>query len=479
MLTYDILDGAKQEQRVLPDLTVAARSADRTELARSLAEYQRELGAPDAAVHAAESLTRPDAAVIVTGQQPGLLGGPILVLAKALSAIAWAKRLAVESGCPVVPVFWVASEDHDLPEVNAVTVLDQADRTVKLSLPLEPGRRMLSEIDPGEGAQRLLNEVRGLLPQSEFLDEVLEPLLSADRPSLGRWFAGIISRWLGGEGLVVVEPHLFRTAARGVLDFERERPGAIAQAVAPGPVTPVDVPFFKVIDGMRSRVASIAELPASPEGVSWDVLTRVLAQNLALPVAGHVVGPSEALYCAQVAPAHALLGISAPPLLPRASLLLMERKVSRALTRFETTLPEVLQEGEAALEGEVFSHEGFDRALTELENALQSKWLEVTVEAARLDETLRRKAEGAEQALLKAIDKLKGHGRKAMDRVTGRDREQRDKVLAHLLPGGKPQERVLSPLPFMARHGADLPSRLLKVVEKVPDGRMAVRLWRG
>ncbi len=479
MLTYDILEGAVRGQRVLPDLTVASRLADRTELARSLAAYQRELGAPPAAVEAAGSLARSDAAVIVTGQQPGLLGGPILVLAKALSAVAFAKRLAARSGRPVVPIFWVASEDHDLPEVNAVTVLDQADRTVKLSLLLDSGRRMLSEIDPGEGAERLLTEVRGLLPQSEFLAEVMEPLENVGRPSLGRWFAGIISRWLGGEGLVVVEPHLFRTAARGVLDLDLERPGAIAGAVAPGPVTPADVPFFKVTDGMRSRVASVDELPADPERVSWDVLTRVLAQNLALPVAGHVVGPSEALYCAQVAPAHALLKISAPPLLPRASLLLMERKVSRALTRFEVTLPEVLSEGEAALKGEEFSHGGFDRALTDLETALSSKWLEVTVEAARLDETLKRKAEGAEQTLLKAIDKLKGHGRKAMDRVTGRDREQREKVLAHLLPGGQLQERVLSPLPFMARHGADLPSRLLRVVEKVPDGSFAVRLWRG
>ena len=121
---------------------------------------------------------------------------------------------------------------------------------------------------------------------------------------------------------------------------------------------------------------------------------------------------------------------------------------------------------------------GFEQALTELEKALSSKWLEVTAEAGRLDETLQRKAVGAEKNLLAAIGKLKSQGRKAMDRVTGRDQEQRDKLLAHLLPNGLPQERVLSPLPFMARHGADLPARLLDVVQHVPDGRMAVKLWR-
>jgi hypothetical protein len=158
---------------------------------------------------------------------------------------------------------------------------------------------------------------------------------------------------------------------------------------------------------------------------------------------------------------------------------LLERKVSRGLSRFSVTLPEVLAEGEAALRRDEFSHVGFDEALTDLTGALKSKWLEVTAEAGRLDETLQRKAEGAERNLLAAIDKLKSQGRKAMDRVTGRDQEQRDKLLAHVLPGGSPQERVLSPLPFMARHGPDLPARLLEVVMKVPDGRMAVRLWRG
>ncbi len=479
MLTYDLFDDPNRPGRVLPDLAVAVRTADRTDLAASIAEYQRDLSAPAAAVEAALRLAEPSCSVIVTGQQPGLLGGPILVLAKALSAIAWAHRLAEESGRPVVPVFWVASEDHDLAEVNDLTILDQADRLVRLRLPLPPGRTMLSEVAPGAGAEDLFTALREALPQSEYLNAVIEPLQTAGRPSLGRWFAGILSRWLGGEGLVVVEPHLFRQAARGVLDLELNRPGAIAGAVAPGPVTPAPVPFFAVRDGVRSRPASIADLPESPGEVSWDVLTRVLAQNLALPVAGHVVGPSEAIYCEQVVPAHELLEIPAPPLLPRASLVLLERKVSRGLKRFSVTLPDVLAEGEAALCRDEFSHVGFDEALTGLTTALQSRWLEVTAEAGRLDETLQRKAEGAEKNLLAAIEKLKIQGRKAMDRVTGRDQEQRAKLLSHLLPGGNPQERVLSPLPFMARHGPDLPARLLEVVSRVPDGRMAVRLWRG
>ena len=106
---------------VRPDLGAAVREGDRVDLATVVAEYQEEIGALEPGLRAARALADPDAAVIVTGQQPGLLGGPLLTLTKALSAIAWARRLATESGRSVIPVFWAASEDHDLDEVNRVT----------------------------------------------------------------------------------------------------------------------------------------------------------------------------------------------------------------------------------------------------------------------------------------------------------------------------------------------------------------------
>ncbi len=474
MLRHERLDSPGGGARPL-----AAAAEGRTvspELAAELAAYQRSLGAPPPAVRAAESLARPAAAAVVTGQQPGLLGGPLLTLAKALSAIAWAGRLAEETGRPVVPVFWVASEDHDLPEANRVGLLTAGDRVEILRLELEPDGRMLSEVDPGPGAEELLRRVEDLLPRTSFLEAALEGPRAAPRANLGEWFAGILSRWLGGKGLVVVHPRHFRRAARRVLELERARPGAIAAACAEGPLTVREPPFFRIEGGRRVRPRSASDLPADPTAVSWDVATRVLAQNAALPVAGHVVGPSELAYCRQVEPAHALLDLPAPPLLPRARLWLVEGKVERALARFGVDLSEAIEKGEEALAGRGFEPEEFDRALSGLEAAMERALRGVREEAGRVDEVLLRKAEGAEREILRAVHRLRDHARRAADRVLGTDRERARKVLAHLRPRGAPQERVLSPLPFLARHGTGLVKRLLEVVREAPDGCFAVYL---
>jgi len=473
MMRYTLL--GTPEETSTPDAAAAVRDADRSDLVARISGFQKAIGAPIEAVRAAERLGRNDVKVIVTGQQPGLLGGPILVLSKALSAIAWARKLAKETGDPVVPVFWAANEDHDLDEVNRVTVLGADDAPTTLRLPIEPSGLMLSEVDPGGAAEDLLLETEAVLPRSQGTPEVMRGLRAAQASSLGRWFAGILTRWLGREGLVIVEPRLMRGAAAGVLELEKRKPGAIAGALGEGPLEPAEVPFFNIVGGRRVRPEGAADLGDDPEAVSWDVVTRVLAQNLALPVAGHVVGPSELEYCRQIEPAHALLGIPAPPLIRRASLTLVERKVEKGLAGFSAGIEEVMEKGEEALI-EDDRPEEFDAALTRLTEALEGALVDVRDQAGKVDDVLLRKAIGAEMQLLRAIDTLRDHGRRALERVTGRDVERRRKVLAHLRPAGTPQERILSPLPFFARHGLTLPSRLLEVVSHHPDGRLAVFL---
>jgi len=299
-------------------------------------------------------------------------------------------------------------------------------------------------------------------------------IAAARMPSLGDWFVRIISRWLGPLGLVVVEPRILRRAAAPVLAMEHERPGAIVGRVGPGPVTPAAVPFFNVNGGRRSRPNG--DLAEDPEAISWDVLTRVLAQDVALPVAGQVVGPAERLYCAQAGSAHELFGIVAPPLIPRVSLTLVEKKVEKSLARFGTTAVAVLLGGEPALRENEPRPGDFHDALTQLEDALDRAWSGIHDEAGRIDETLVRKALGSEKQILKAIDGLRDQGRKAMERVTGQDADRRSKVLTHLLPSAKPQDRILSPLPFLARHGDRLLEKLLQVVRSHPAGDRIVYL---
>jgi len=461
---------------VLPELSAAEREMDREALASTVLAYQESIGAPANARAGARALALPGSAVIVTGQQPGLLGGSLLTVGKALTAIAWAERLAVESGRPVVPVFWAANEDHDVDEVNRIDILTATDERRRLSLPVAATGTMLSHVVPPRDAVRdLLADLDENLPGVDRKRELLAGLKEVRASSLGDWFVQIISRWLGPFGLVVVEPWVLRRAAAPVLAMEHERPGEIVRLIARGPVIPAAVPFFNVVDNRRARPGE-GDLSKDPEAVSWDVFSRVLAQDVALPVAGQVVGPAEMLYCRQVGPAHELFGIPAPPLLPRVSLTLVEKKVEKALGRFGTTATAVLEHGEAALRANEPRPGEFHEALKGLERALDHAWTRIHDEAGRLDDTLLRKAQGSEREIMKALDRLSDHGRKALMRVTGQDSERRRKVLEHLLPSGKPQDRVLSPLPFLARHGERLFEKLLRVVRCRPSGSRVVYL---
>lgn len=92
--------------------------ADRAALIQALKEYNHRLNQPPEALRAVEALESPDALAVVGGQQAGLFGGPLLVLYKAITILQVAKQAADQLSCPVIPVFWIAGEDHDWDEAN-------------------------------------------------------------------------------------------------------------------------------------------------------------------------------------------------------------------------------------------------------------------------------------------------------------------------------------------------------------------------
>ncbi|HVB38711.1 MAG TPA: bacillithiol biosynthesis BshC, partial [Vicinamibacterales bacterium] len=112
-----------------------AHPRQRAAVAALIGAQQQRRGAPPAAVERARQLADPRSVAIVTGQQAGLFGGPLYTLLKALTAIQLAERMAQQQGVPVVPVFWVESEDHDWDEVRSCTVLDAELGPHTLSLP--------------------------------------------------------------------------------------------------------------------------------------------------------------------------------------------------------------------------------------------------------------------------------------------------------------------------------------------------------
>ncbi|MBI4421177.1 MAG: bacillithiol biosynthesis BshC, partial [Gemmatimonadetes bacterium] len=146
---------------------------------------------------------------VTTGQQPGLFTGPLFTLFKALSAVALARVIERQVREPVVPVFWVAGDDHDFAEANHCFVLNQQGDVTRLELRQREPQAPLTPLyrEPvGPEVARLLERVASETPESEFRPGVLAWLERYYRPEtdLATAFAGALAELMGPAGLVVL-----------------------------------------------------------------------------------------------------------------------------------------------------------------------------------------------------------------------------------------------------------------------------------
>ncbi len=463
-------------------------------MSEGLAAKQRELGAPrsGAAVASALRLGDPRTRVVVAGQQPVLLGGPHLVITKALSAVALARRLEEQRGAPVVPVFWNASEDHDHVEVDHVW-LDLGDGPERRRVPLPGDGRMLSRTPvPPEGAA-LAASVAAELPDGPGAAEIRSLIRPEPSDTMGDWFARILLGLLGRFGLVVVEPP-WLGSARALMWQEVNDPGALAASItraedavaetgAPRPLALPRPHLFFVVDerGVRRRVhldgatwraeggATFtrdelwARFLMDPTSVSWNVAGRVLAQNLSLPVEAHVCGPAEIRYASLLAEAHLLVGAVAPRLVLRPSVTVVEPRIARACETLGVDPAAVATRGEAAFAPVPVPQEPEAiRRLAELAQELP----EGGSTAAR-----RRRANVLREVELYRAA-MSGEAREKADVHA----ERRRRVLGALRPNGRMQERELSPLPWLARYGLGVLDEWLELVSGAEGQHRVLRL---
>ena len=453
-----------------------------------LEAHQRRVGAGPRAEANVARLTAAGTLVVATGQQPGLLGGPLLSLHKAASAVARARAIEGTTGRPVVPVFWVASEDHDVAEIDRAVVIDATGAPRALSLGLAPDRRSVADarLEPSAIA-RVLAELAAALPSTERAAEALALVRPAPDTDLGRWFASVVARVLGDSGLVFVEPHhlspfagevyamLVERAehiedavrAEGVARRSRGQPAPLEREPGTAPLFLRDAPggargrvFLRGTEvRVRDRVVALdrrllaAVLRQEPELASGDVVGRVFVQNALLPVVEIVAGPTELAYLEQVGAGARAVGRSFPRLTPRASAIWLDGRSVESLAAFGLDAADVAEgRGASPTKGEA----GPDALLDALD-ALLRHTTDVGAQAALergLDggpSTTARELEAARVA----VERARARRRDELETARGRGRARYERLVNALRPLGEPQERVLSPISLIARHGVE------------------------
>ena len=454
------------------------------------AELVRTLSAQNPGSPVLDTLAKPNAVAVVTGQQVGLFSGPAYTIFKAFTAVQLARRLSAD-GIPAVPIFWVATEDHDLAEVDHAWVFDQNARPTKLSATVRAtagpvGSAVLSDIPIAQ-----LRDGLGDLPFAREVVAIVERAYQTGK-TLGTAFRDLLATLLRDLGVLFLDPldpairelaapFLSHAVSRAtcLVDELRERnqqlksAGYHAQVNIEATTSPVFLldrgrrVTLKLRDGKfvtKERTYTASDLEKRAADISPNALLRPVMQDYLLPTIAYVGGPAEVAYMAQAQVVYNNLLGRMPVIVPRNGFTLLDERSSKLIDRYKFQLHELLD------------HE--ERVRTHMANRLVPPGLKDELESAKgaaeatlaglrsklreFDATLGAAAEKSGAKVLYQFEKLT---RKAANEAMRRNsRASADaEYLSHMVyPHRHLQERFYSILPFMAKHGPDILGTLLE-----------------
>ena len=494
------------------DAQPSAANAHRDELAALLASQNH-----SEAARTAIARMREGANVVVTGQQVGLFGGPAYTASKAATAIALARQ-ASEAGHAHVPIFWLASEDHDFAEINHV-VFPARHELKTLTYGAAPANAVpVGGLVLDESIMPLIDQAWELLGYSD----AMEWLAAAYKPgqTLAGAFAEFYRNAFASQGLLVLDPagrEAHRLGApvlqaaieradelhaaliernkeivaagyhaqvavvdRGSLLFLIENETGARLAIKRTPAT-MDQPGGMWQAGRQTySTAELLEiLNAEPERISPSALLRPVFQDYILPTSAYVGGPAEIAYFAQSAVLYERILGRITPVLPRLSATLVEPAIAELLDRHELTVETVFGSTEAMLAQRLAARaipiEG-KRALASAGNALDVELTALTGYMGSLDEGLGRSADVSASKMRYQMNRLRRMAANfELQRETSLGRHA-TAVSNALYPHGGLQERHIGAAYFMARYGDALIETLIKEAGDGCPGHKLIRL---
>jgi bacillithiol biosynthesis cysteine-adding enzyme BshC len=508
----------EQMQRIIDARLARERSlapTHRAAVVKSISAYHESLGTlSEAASQNLKLLESPDTLAIVTGQQSGMLCGPLYTFYKAFTAIELAKSFRERfPGRSFVPIFWMETEDHDLEEILPIHVLNAEGKletirytpTALAANPDEPwhkqaGLTLLEEAPLNDFFEKL----RSTLQPTDFSAEVFEWMQRCYAPgkSFAQAFASLLLHYFGEDGLLIIDANsrelkllskdLFRREIetspqlsekivlrsvkveetyhaqikpRALNLFYVDEDGDRLPIVEKEKTTPRPPPskgggeireFF--LKGSRKTFTLselLSSLETNPERFSSNVVTRPLFQDTLLPTVSYVAGPGEIAYFAQLAPAYEWANLPMPLIHPRITATLIEDRLERVFEKYHITPEDILSDAH-----------GRNTAIFDamIETELVPRFESALSEIDRSLEALREKVNQADPTLDGALTSLKGKVltsvRDFENKTLAAERKrhattkaQLDKLLAALLPSGELQERELNLVYFLNKYG--------------------------
>ena len=447
---------------------------------------------------------RQGAPAIVTGQQVTLFGGPLFTLFKAATAI----RKAKDTGA--IPIFWLATEDHDLDEADHV-VLPARHELETLRLTHEANNRPVGTVPLGPGIRPLLDQAAELLGPGPILDAI-EAAYTPDA-TFAQAFARLLTSIFAEQGLILIDAASrdFHALGAPVLRHAIEHAAELESALlersklleargyhAQVLVSPSSSLLFLIDEESGARLALkrknehwtagkksystddlLAILDSAPERLSPNALLRPVFQDFLLPTAAYIGGPAEISYFAQSQVLYdAILGRTTP-VIPRLSATLVEPAVATVLARHELSIEDILHshpdELAQRLGARAIPIEG-KRKLASAGNALDEELTSLTQWMHQLDPGLGRSADVSASKMRYQMNRLRRLAANYQLQTEASLRRHIDALYLNLFPDQHPQERIIGAASFLARYGESLIPQLIDQAAQECPGHKAIFL---
>jgi bacillithiol synthase len=440
------------------------------------------------------------AVAIVTGQQVGLFSGPAYSIYKAVTALRWADAIT-QRGTEAVPIFWLATEDHDLAEVNH-SDWNTRDGLIHFELPARPqdaGHRV-GEVLLGDAVKPLIAKASAAL-EGSFGEEFAAALRESYAPdeTYGSAFGKLMARIFTGRGIIFIDPldpRLHRLSVgvyrRSLDESQPLRDALLARSKelesggfhSQVKVTRESTLLFYNVDGGRQPLrqrngkftagkASFtteelhAAIEKSPEAFTANVLLRPVVQDTLLPTAAYIGGPAEIAYMAQAQIVYMPLLGRMPAMLPRAAFTVIDPLIARVLAKFDLSVRDVFR-GRQVVRKKMerkFLPKSLASRFDSDEKALRQLLEKYREPLAILDSTLVGALESAGEKILHQFLKLKEKAGRAENLRTGVLDHKESLILSALYPHKDLQERTLCALPWLAQYGPEFLDTLARNID--------------
>ncbi|PLT34307.1 bacillithiol biosynthesis cysteine-adding enzyme BshC [Bacillus sp. V5-8f] len=476
---------------------VMTRSFLRNELADYIQQYMARFGPAAVVEKNIEDLRKEDSVVVIGGQQAGLLSGPLYTIHKVISIIKLAEEQEQALGKRVIPVFWIAGEDHDLAEVNHVYILKDGNPEKK-SYPLyHPFKTMITDMElDADTAMSWISEILESYGESEFTNDLLNKMraILEKEGTFADFFAALMNEWFCKYGLLLIDagdPALRKIESRYFRDLI-QMSGKITDSVLTQQAFMQDNGYKRTIEMEQNAAnlfyydrkkkertllersnslfvgkngelsfteADLIEMAEKrPESLSNNVVTRPLMQEMLFPVLAFISGPGEIAYWAELKQAFEQFGMKMPPIIPRLNITILERGIATDMAETGLELTNVLVSGtksEQDLYVESVKDDTVESLFNETKLLLAEKHQLISKKVMELDKGLGPILAKNRELLLGQLDFM--HGKVVKSTMQKHDVMLRkfQRVETSLFPVGSPQERIWNIFYYLNKYGPE------------------------